>query len=174
MSAKALYNTLERNEVGSPKLNEDLVTAIEGLLMEGNTRTNCARVLGIHPGTLATWIKRGADDVLNERPSIHAKLALAVSVCEGEQERRLVHRAFQAALTPGSDGAMALKILERRNPDDWAPALPEMGSFESQYVGMSKVALKEEAKRVLTAAVNESKEMQGEVVNTDEEAPVQS
>ncbi len=161
------YILIERDIVGSPKLSEPLIAALKDLIMSGNTRANSARVLGLSRATLSVWLKRGVEDVQALRPTLHAKLAMTVDVAEGEQERKLVGKIISAALDDVSDGSVALKIMERRNPEDWAPAVADLGGVDTQYVGMSRYALREEAKRVLAAVVGETKKLPGEVVSNE-------
>jgi len=159
----AIYKKLKRAPNGEAILDEAFISCFEKLLTEGNTRNNASRICGVTRNTVAKWLKQGFQDIEAHVESIEAKFTWMVDRCEGGQERRLVQAAFKAALSPASDGTLALKILERRIPEAWAPALPDNGDPAAAYAGATKRALIDESKRVI-AQMAQSTEMTGEVV----------
>lgn len=156
-----IWRRLERGKNGETALSKDLIATFESLMMEGNTRTNAARVVGLARKTMAAWLRKGATDVEKGNLTLEAEFTWMVDRCEGEQERVLSRKAYRYAIADQADGTLALKILERRNVDDWAPALPEGQDVGAQFAGLATAALRQEARRVLSTAV---KEEVGEVV----------
>lgn len=151
-----IYKRLDRSVVGEAILSDDLIKTFESLLMEGNTRTNAAKVVGLTRRTLSNWITKGQKDIEKETDTLYSRLVLTIDRCEGEQERQLVLSAMRAAMSPASDGTLALKILERRNPDHWAPALADTSNVPVQFADMGAQALQQEARRILTAAASKT------------------
>jgi hypothetical protein len=143
---------VKRGKDGCAVLDLAFISAMEMLITEGNTRANAARVIGIQRTKLASWLSKGREDINSDVVSLYSLLVWAVDKCEGLQERILVKAAMKAATHPHSDGTLALKILERRNAEEWAPALPEIQDGTSAFSSMSRQALNEEAKRILAAA----------------------
>lgn len=164
--SKVLYDQMARNKSGEALLNDKLIAAFEHLLLEGNTRSNTARILGVQGKTVAAWIRKGQKDVELGEATPEAQFTWMVDRCEGGQERTLVRAAMKVALAPTSDGTLALKLLERRNPEAWAPAIPEQQDYGTAFKGASGQALRDEVKRVLKAATADT-ELEGEVVNPD-------
>lgn len=162
-----LYGKMARAKSGEAILNDTLIEAFQHLLLEGNTRSNAARVLGIQRATIAKWLVRGKTDIEAGDMTAYAKFTWMVDRCEGGQERKLVQAAMKVATAPTSDGTLALKILERRNPDAWAPAIPEASDPANVLAGANRQVLLEEAKRVLQKATQESNEIQGEVLKSN-------
>lgn len=169
-SDASIYARLPRAPSGEALLSEELIAAYEQLMLEGNTRINSARICGVQRSTVARWLTKGRDDISKGKHSLYSKFVWTIDRCEGGQERRLVNAAMRAATHLLADGTLALKILERRAPEDWAPAIPEAADGTTQFVGMSATALKEEAKRVLLTAANEAKELPVEVVPSTEDS----
>lgn len=160
---KAIYKKLQRGPNGEAMLDETFIECFEQLLKEGNTRNNASRICGVTRNAVAKWLKQGFTDIEANVESIEARFTWMVDRCEGGQERRLVQAAFKAALSPASDGTLALKILERRIPEAWAPALPDQGDPASTYSGATRQLLKEESMRVIKQMA-QSTEITGEVV----------
>lgn len=160
-STASIHKRLERGPNGEVVLNKDLIATFESLMMEGNTRNNAARVVGLSRKTMAKWLRRGADNIQDGILSLEAEFTWMVDRCEGEQERILSRSAFRYATRETADGTLAVKILERRNPDEWAPALPEGVDAAAQIAGLTAATLKQEVTRVLKTAI---KEESGEVV----------
>lgn len=158
----AIHQRLKRGSNGEVLLTEALIEVFETLMLEGNTRTNAARVVGLSRKTMQEWCRKGAADVGSGKSSLEGAFVWMVDRSEGDQERTLARAAFGMATREGSDGTLALKILERRNADDWAPALPDASDPAAQYAGMQKAALKEEARRILKAAVVEETVVEAE------------
>ena len=155
-TGKEIWDSLPRSPGGEATLSQELLSAIELLLTEGNTRENAARVVGVQSRTLNKWLKQGIRHIEMEEPSIYADLVWVCERCQGGLERALVQAAMRAISNPFSDGTLSLKILERRNVQEWAPALPAQEQGGTQYVGMSTIALRTEVRRVLEeAAKNE-------------------
>lgn len=150
-----IWKRLARNPSGEALLSDALVAAFELLLLEGNTRSNCTRIVGLQRTTLQQWLEAGLDDVQNGRNTLAARLLWTIDRCEGEQERRLARAATRAALSPVTEGALALKLLERRNPDHWAPAIPAPDETDRRLHNASEQQLKEEARKVLKQATAE-------------------
>lgn len=148
-STASIWKRLPRGRNGEAELNFELIATFESLMMEGNTRKNAARVVGLSEKTMAKWIKKGAADIENGETSEEAEFTWMVHRCEGEQERMLSLAAFRQAMSEKADGTLAVKILERRNPDEWAPALPDTPDLAAQYVGMQAASMKAEVVRVL-------------------------
>lgn len=169
-SGGEIWKKLPRGSNGEATLTPELIQAFDDLLMEGNTRSNAACVVGLSKKTMTRWIRQGAADIDSGRSSLEAEFTWMVDRCEGEQRRQLARSAFRAAMSPGSDGTLALKILERRDPEEWAPALPEGADAAAQFAGMQKAALQNEAKRILALAAKDNTD---EVVVNVEQRPEQ-
>jgi hypothetical protein len=170
-STPDIWKRLPRARTGEAVLTKELIETFNDLLMEGNTRDNAARVVGLSRKRLSNWLAQGAKDIADERMTLEAELTWTIDRGEGEQTRQLVRSAFRAAMHPASDGTLALKILERRVPEDWAPALPDMSDGGASFVGLQRSALAEEARRILLLAakdVTKASEMAGEVVPPEE------
>lgn len=163
---KAIYKKMKRAANGEALLDEVLIEEFEVLLKEGNTRHNASRVIGVMRTTVAKWLKKGYADIEVGVDSLEARFTWMVDRCEGGQERRLVQAAMKAAMNPVSDGTLALKILERRIPEAWAPAIPEAEDVAQRYSGATRQAMRDEAKRVLQAAASEKDELTGDVVRS--------
>lgn len=148
-STDSIHKRLPRGRNGEAELNIELIATFESLMMEGNTRKNAARVVGLSQKTMARWLRKGAGDIEGGESSLEADFTWMVDRCEGEQERMLSRAAFRMAMGERADGTLAVKILERRNPDEWAPALPDTPDTAAQYAGMQAAALKVEVRRVL-------------------------
>ena len=145
----SIYRRLARKSYGEAVLSKDLIHTWESLMMEGNTVKNAARVVGVSQKTTQKWLKQGVYDIENERPTLEAEFTWMVDRCQGEQERMLSRAAFRMAMSERADGTLAVKILERRNPDEWAPALPDTPDAAAQYQSMQAASLKAEVMRVL-------------------------
>lgn len=151
----SIHRRLKRGLNGEALLNQELIETFEALMMEGNTRTNAARVVGLSRKTMQEWCRKGAADVMAGKSTPEADFVWMVDRCEGDQLRTLTRAAFAMGTREGADGTLALKILERRDAEEWAPALPDSSDPAAMYSSMQKAALKEEAKRILKAATVE-------------------
>lgn len=146
-----LRGRIRREPSGEAVLDDDTIEACAYLLVEGNTRFNMTRILGISRKSLTRWIERGRRHIDDGLDTVYSRLVWRIDLAEGEQERRLVQAAFKAALAPKNEGVVALKILERRNPEDWALAVAAPLPAQ-QIEAASSAALQEEVKRVLETA----------------------
>ena len=164
-----IWSALPRGPSGEATLSPEFLSAMEMLLTEGNTRDNAARVMGVRPRTLADWLKQGVRHIEMEESSLYADLVWVCERCQGGLERALVQAAMRAVNNPFSDGTLPLKILERRNVQEWAPALPAQEDTAGKYVGMSRVAIRTEVRRVLQEAAKNDAAPEAEVVPQLEE-----
>ena len=58
-SAKDMWERLPREASGEVQMGDTFIDAMETLILEGNTKENAARVVGLTSRTMAQWLTRG-------------------------------------------------------------------------------------------------------------------
>lgn len=142
---QGLHERLDRDEMGEALLTDQFVEAISGLVSRGQTLQNAARMVGVHAATLKAWGAQGALDMRARKPSLHATLAWALNRALGIQEGALVQATMRGI---SADPKLALEALSRRNPADWAPALPEREDVRKHYAKMNEQEVRAEIARL--------------------------
>lgn len=168
-SGEEIWKALPRGPGGEALLSPEFVDTMRMLLQEGNTRENAAKIMGVQSRTLKKWLETGVRHINMEESSLYADLVWTCERCQAGLERNLVQAAMRAIASPFADGTLALKILERRNVEEWAPASPAPDNSAGKYVGMSTSALRSEVKRVLQEAAKNDATPDAEVVPQLEE-----
>ena len=142
---RGFHERLPRDEMGEAILTEEFVEAISGLVSKGQTLQNAARMVGVRGATLQAWVAKGAVDMQSRTPSLESALAWALNRSLGVQEGALVQATMRGV---GFDPKLALEALSRRNPADWAPALPEREDLRKLYSGMTEGEIRAEIARL--------------------------
>ena len=159
---RGYHERLPRDEMGEALLTEEFVEAISGLVSKGQTLQNASRMVGVRGATLQAWVSKGAADMQSRTPSLESSLAWALNRSLGVQEGALVQATMRGV---GFDPKLALEALSRRNPGDWAPALPEREDLRKLYSGMTEREIRAEIARL---TVGDAK---AEVVDPDPPSP---
>jgi hypothetical protein len=100
-------------ELCPPEIEDKFI----GILKRGNHRTVAARMCGLNPSTVSSWINRGdGRDRESAGNGDLVRFAKRVLEAEAEAEDTLVGNVLDAA---EKDGNVAIKFLSRRYPDRW-------------------------------------------------------
>lgn len=124
-----------------PKFDDLKAQRIVNAVAACNSRRTAARLARIAPSTLFDWLARGR----RGEPG-YAEFSERVQEAEAKAEEALVSYVYQAA---EKSPQVALQLLERRNPRDWAPRRVEPAAKTAAEGGASEAF--ERAKAIVSA-----------------------
>lgn len=106
-----------RGKSGRPSsLTEETIQLIERRILNLSSYRDAAIAAGIDETTFQRWMRRGRDDFDLARPSEYNTFYQRVEVANGKVKAVLQGRVYAGSTR---DPRLALKILERRWPDEW-------------------------------------------------------
>jgi transposase-like protein len=141
-----IRSRVPRGRSGDALLSAELTREMVRLIGEGQTLDNAARMCGLRRTTLSKWLRQGQLDVEDDKDTAEGRLAWAVDEALSIQEAVLVRSTMRGTRT---DAKLALEVLGRRRPADWAPATAEREDYRSSYARMSEGELRAEVHRLL-------------------------
>lgn len=112
------------------KLNRPIATALVHAIANGHYHATAARLVGLHPQTLAGWLAKGEEDA-DEPTSIYRAFKAAVDAAEAEWEDRTIRRVDAAG---DQDWKAGMTLLGRRHRDRWAEQLSDAGNAGAKVV----------------------------------------
>src|SRR4051812_30836960 len=110
--------------MGRPSLlSTERADRIVEVTAAGGTLAMCADAIGMASSTIKSWLAKGTAALAAESVSPDDLLFVDLVIRVGEARAALFQRAVSVVVEAfDNDPAMALKFLERRAPEDWAPA----------------------------------------------------
>jgi hypothetical protein len=92
------------------------IKSIEKQIRSGSSYADAAKLAGIDPRTFQAWLAKGRDDLQAGRASEYLHFYQRVEVANIGIKTTLIERVIKGSR---KDPRLALKILERRFPDEW-------------------------------------------------------